>query len=124
MLKILSSLNIILAFLYFMCYLQQGSYYVIAGMILVLVFNWQTLRSLETRNLKWMLLQYFTGVFSLMVSVFLLFSAWNLIASGLANNHFELNLLVLETFSLLFGISNGIHCILSFLANRRADQFD
>jgi hypothetical protein len=122
MLKILSYLNIILAFLYFIIYLQNGSHYLVSGIILVLVFNWQTLRRLEANNYKWKDLQYITGIISLIVSVYLLISASNLISSSLENKYYNFDLVVLEAFSLVFAVSILWHILSSFLKNLKAEN--
>jgi hypothetical protein len=122
MLKILSYLNIILAFLYFLIYLQNGSNYLISGIIMVIIFNWQTLKHIETGNHKWKDLQYITGIISIVVSSFLLFSTWNLIVSSLENNYYNFSLIILEAFSFVFAISIMAHLIKSFLKSLKAEN--
>ena len=104
MLRNLSYLNLIVAVLYFLGYLQNGNALAIAGLLSVVVFSWLVLRSLERESFRWSLPQWFLSFTSLLYALFLAYSAINLIIDAVGYQYFPLNVVLLIASGLLFAL--------------------
>lgn len=104
MLRNLSYLNLIMAVLYFLGYLQNGNALAIAGLLSVVVFSWLVLRSLEREKLWWSFPQWILSFTSLLYAASLAFSAVNLVIDSIGYQYFPANVILLIVSGLLFAL--------------------
>ncbi len=119
MLKILAYLNLVLAVMYFLIWLQQGSYDAITGIILIILFSIQTLKRTEKERYKWTILSYVTAIPVLAISGFLLYSGLNLMLSGIENGYQDPGLILLYVYSLIFALTLLLQLIGGTIQNIR-----
>lgn len=88
MLKNLSYFNLVLAVCYFLLYLQNGSSFVIAGLLGVVVYNWIILRNMERSEKAWKLWQVIPLLLSLFFALYTGFSSFELLLDALDYHFF------------------------------------
>ena len=113
MLRTLSYLNLILAVVYFLGWLQNGSGWIIAGLLFTVVFNWLVLRSMEQVISGWSFAQWFTAVFTLFFALFTGYSATLLSLSTIEYSNYQWNTLLLIFLGFLFSGTLLIHLFMS-----------
>ena len=113
MLRTLSYLNLILAVVYFLGWLQNGSGWIIAGLLFTVVFNWLVLRSMEQAISGWSFAQWFTAVFTLLFALFTGYSATLLSLSTIEYSNYQWNTLLLIFLGFLFSGTLLIQLFLS-----------
>lgn len=114
MLMTLSYFNLLLSVVYFLSYLQNGGSLIIAGLILVIIFNWLTLRSLEKQQQGWSALRWFTAVLTLFFGAYIGYSAILVLKDSFAHDYYPAATIRLIVSGLIFSSSIFFQLILSF----------
>ena len=115
MLKTLSYINLSLGTLYFLLWLQQGSYYAITGVVIIILFCIYTLRMFDAG--KWSKLRFFIAFPITMISGWLTSSGMNLICSNLNHGGQNGQIIFLCGYCLVFGFTLFVQVILLGLKN-------
>lgn len=117
MLRTLSYLNLIGAVCYFLAYLQNGSSFVIGGLLAAVVFQWLVLRSEESGRHTWNIIYWLFAAFTLIFAFCLGYSALFLLLAAMEYQYYPPASLLLtgSGFLLMFGLL--FHVILSWREN-------
>ena len=113
MLRTLSYLNLVLAVVYFLGWLQNGSGWIIAGLLFTVVFNWLVLRNIEQASFGWSFPQWFTAVLTLLFAFFTGYSAILLSLSTIEYSNYQWDTLLLIFLGFLFSCTLLSHLFLS-----------
>jgi len=111
--KRLPYLNMALAVLYFLFYLQQGSWYASLGILMTLVFSALSLEYPEDHSTIKRLFVYLSAAASAVFAGFLIFSSIHILLDAIDHEYFPIKTIFLLFFSLLFS-----SLILGILARR------
>jgi len=111
--KRLPYLNMALAVLYFLFYLQQGSWYASLGILMTLVFSALSLEYPEDHSTIKRLFVYLSAAASAVFAGFLIFSSIHILLDAIDHEYFPVKTIFLLFFSLLFS-----SLILGILARR------
>ncbi|WP_158796493.1 hypothetical protein [Pedobacter sp. L105] len=113
MLKNLSYLNLILSVVYFLSYLQNAGYWVVSGLLSVIVFNWLTLLSLDREQIKWFVFQWFFGAITLLFALYIGYSALQLLLDAVEHSYYPGATVGLVAAGILFTLLLLFHLFLS-----------
>ena len=113
MLRTLSYLNLVLAVIYFLGWLQNGNGWIIAGLLFTVVFNWLVLRNIEQSRSGWSFPQWFTAGFTLLFALFTGYSAILLSLSTIEYSNYQWDTLLLIFLGFLFSCTLLSHLFLS-----------
>lgn len=113
MLRTLSYLNLVLAVIYFLGWLQNGNGWIITGLLFTVVFNWLVLRSIEQARSGWSFPQWFTAGFTLLFALFTGYSAILLSLSTIEYSNYQWDTLLLIFLGFLFSCTLLSHLFLS-----------
>ncbi|QNK62700.1 hypothetical protein H7F33_19525 [Pedobacter sp. PAMC26386] len=105
MLRTLSYLNLLFAVLYFLAYLLNGNRWVVFGLLVVIVFNWMTLRNLETGQAKWEVLQWLAGGITLLYASYMGYGAILLLVDTISYHYYPTETILLIASGFLFAIT-------------------
>ena len=111
--KRLPYLNMALAVLYFLFYLQQGSWYASLGILMILVFSALSLEYPAAHSRLRAVLVYLSAAVSAVFAGFLIFSSIHILLDAIDHEYFSVQTILLLFFSLLFSA-----LILGILARR------
>jgi len=111
MLKMLSYLNILLALAYFFGYLLNSYSWPIAALLLVIVYNGLTLRSIEQEK-SFSKLQHVLALFNLVFAAFLLVWVFNILSASIEHRYFGDTRIYL-VLATVFALSLVSHVLLS-----------
>lgn len=115
MLSLLSYFNLLLSVVYFFAYLQNGNSWAISGLLIVVVFNWLTLRGHEKQEFQWSVLQSLVAVPAILFAVYIGYSAVLLIIDAVAHLYYPWNTLLLIASGLIFAFTIFFQLVLSYL---------
>jgi hypothetical protein len=119
MLRTLSYLNLIFAVLYFLAYLLNGNRWVVFGLLIVIVFNWMVLRSMETEQAKWSLLQWVAGLVTLLYASYTGYSAVLLLTDAIEYHYYPAETILLISSGLLFSFFIVLQLLMSLYKKNR-----
>lgn len=124
MIRTLSYLNLIFAVIYFLAYLQNGSFEAITGILMVVVFNWMVLRGLEKDSPKWTAFQWVNAALSLLFAVYISYGATILLLDAISYQYYPMSSMLLSGSGILFALSIFFHVYLAFRnrITKKADQ--
>lgn len=105
MFKLLIYSNLTFATLYFLLYLQEGSWYAIAGILMVIVFSAMSLTEIIRANVVNRIAYYFVAIASLGFAGFLVFSSLYILLDAIDHDYFPFRIIFLGAFGLLFSFS-------------------
>ena len=111
--KRLPYLNMALAVLYFLFYLQQGSWYATFGILMILLFSALSLEFPEEQGRMKTIFEYLSAAVSAVFAGFLIFSSIHILLDAIDHDYFPLKSIFLLFFSLVFS-----SLILGILARR------
>lgn len=111
--KRLPYLNMALAVLYFLFYLQQGSWYASLGIFMILLFSALNLEYPEAHSPIKRGLVYLSAAASAVFAGFLIFSSIHILLDAIDHDYFPVKTILLLFLSLLFSA-----LILGILARR------
>jgi hypothetical protein len=100
--KRLPYLNMALAVLYFLFYLQQGSWYAAFGILMILLFSALNLEYPEAHSRLRAVLVYLSAAVSAVFAGFLIFSSIHILLDAIDHDYFPVQTILLLFFSLLF----------------------
>lgn len=100
--KRLPYLNMALAVLYFLFYLQQGSWYAAFGILMILLFSALSLEYPDDRSRIKNLFVYLSALVSAVFAGFLIFSSIHILLDAIDHDYFPVKTIFLLFFSLLF----------------------
>lgn len=115
MLSKLAYFNLLFSVLYFFTCLQDGGRWAIAGLLLVIVFNWATLRSVEKQQFTWTVLHWITGGFSIIFAAYLSYGAIMLFLDAAAHEYYPMTTVLLLVSGLIFAFSIIFQVILAYI---------
>ena len=119
MLRTLSYLNLLFAVLYFLAYLLNGSRWVVFGLLIVIVFNWMILRSIETLQIKWSVFQWLAGVITLLFASYMGYSAVLLLTDTIEYHYYPAETILLISSGLLFSFIIVLQLLMSLYKKNR-----
>jgi len=111
--KRLPYLNMALAVLYFLFYLQQGSWYAAFGILMILLFSALSLEYPDEHSSMKKIFMYLSAAVSAVFAGFLIFSSIHILLDAIDHDYFPFKTILLLLFSLLFS-----SLILGILARR------
>jgi hypothetical protein len=111
--KRLPYLNMALAVLYFLFYLQQGGWYASLGILMILLFSALSLEYPEDHSPIKRIFVYLSAAVSAVFAGFLIFSSIHILLDAIDHDYFPVKTIFLLFFSLLFS-----SLILGILARR------
>ena len=79
----LSYFNLILAVIYLLIFLKDGTLNSTTGILMIIIFNWLGIRSYQLENYKWKAWHYLTGLWSLYYACFVLYGAVNVVFTAI-----------------------------------------
>ncbi len=115
MLSKLSYFNLLLSVLYFFTWLQDGGSWAIGGLLLVIVFNWATLRNIEKQQFNWPVFQWVTGLLSILFAVYLCYGAVVLLLDAAEHQYYPGATVLLVISELIFAFSIILQVILAYM---------
>ena len=115
MLKNIAYVNLSLAVVYFLLWLQQGSYYAITGIVVIVLFCIYTLWA--AGHERWGNIRFLAVFPVVIISGWLLVSGWNLIRSGLESGYQNAGMIFLCVYCLVFGLTLFVHVVVLGLKN-------
>ncbi len=105
MFKLLVYSNLTFAVLYFLLYLQEGSWYAIAGILMVIVFSAMTLMETLRAEVIKKVIFYFAAFSSLGFSGYLVFSSLYVLLDAIDHAYYPFRIIFLCAFGLFFSFS-------------------
>ncbi|CAM4264733.1 hypothetical protein SAMN06265348_108237 [Pedobacter westerhofensis] len=117
MLRTLSYLNLTGAVCYFLAYLQNGSGFVITGLLAAVVFQWLVLRSQERGQSGWSILHWLFAVLTLVFALYLGYGAFFLLLGAMEYQYYPLGTLLLTGSGFILMLSLLFHVFLSWREN-------
>lgn len=99
-------------------YLQNGSYWMISGLLLVLVNNWITLRNIEKEQYNLTVVQVFIACMALLFGLHIGYAAVVLLIDLVLNAYYPSGAATLIISGLFFSISIILQLILAFFKKR------
>jgi hypothetical protein len=105
MFKLLVYSNLTFAVLYFLLYLQEGSWYAIAGILMVIVFSAMSLTEIISAGVIKKAIFYFTAIACLGFSGFLVFSSLYVLLDAIDHAYYPFRIIFLCVFGLFFSFS-------------------
>jgi hypothetical protein len=120
MLQKLSYLNIVLAIIYALVYLKNGTFNSTAGILVVIIFSWLGLRSYQLDNYRWKIWEYLTGLWSLYFIGTVLYGMINIVTSAIEVDYVSTDTLLYILVSILFSVSVAVYIIVYGLKNYRS----
>ncbi len=105
MFKLLVYSNLTFAVLYFLLYLQEGSWYAIAGILMVILFSAMSLTETLRAGLVQKVIFYFAAIASLGFSGYLVFSSLYVLLDAIDHGYYPFQIIFLCVFGLLFSFS-------------------
>lgn len=115
MLSKLSYFNLLLSVLYFFTWLRDGGSWTIGGLLLVIVFNWATLRNIEKRQFNWPLVQWIAALLGVLFAVYLCYGAIVLLLDAAEHQYYPRTTVLLVISGLIFALSIILQVILAYL---------
>jgi hypothetical protein len=105
MFKLLVYLNLIFAVLYFLLYLQEGSWYAISGILMVIAFSVLSMTEDVRFTAAKKLAFYSCAIVSAGFSGFLVFSSLYIVLDAIDHDYFPLRIILFCAFGLAFSFS-------------------
>lgn len=108
-------LNIILATLYFILYLQQSNWFPIFGILMIMLFSALCLSQAEHPAWLKYLLVYPASLISLLFAGFLVYSGIYILLDAIDHSYYPGKMIFLFAYSMLFSFLIGCTLVLRYL---------
>ena len=115
MLRTLSYFNLIFSVVYFLAYQQNGSSLNIAGLLLVVIFNWLALQKLERGIFSFSVFDWLLALLTAVFALFTSYSAVLLILDVLEYAYAAWNTILLIAAGLTFALAILLQLFLAVL---------
>jgi hypothetical protein len=122
MLQKLAYFNLIAAIIYLLAYLKSGTFNSTAGIFMVILFNWLSLRSYELDRYDWKIWHYLTGLWSLYFIGTTGYGTVNILSNAVEYDFIDNDTLIFSIASIIFCLAVIWHFLYYLKVSRSAKE--